>query len=131
MLLVDAHGTPLAADVASASPAEVKLIETLLDRSIVKQPSRLVYDKAADSDPLRERLAHRQVELVCPHRAGRKRPNTQDGRKLRAYRRRWVVERSISWLFNFRRLVVRYERHSSLFLGFVHLACVFTILKRL
>ena len=129
MLLVDAHGTPLAADVASASPAEVKLIETLLDRSIVRQPSRLVYDKAADIDPLRERLAHRQIELVCPHRTGRKRPNTQDARKLGAYRRLWIVERSISWLFSFRRLVVRSERLSSLFLGFVHLACVYTILK--
>jgi transposase len=131
MLVVDGHGLPLAIDIASASPAEVKLIEPLLDRAIARVPDRLVYDKAADSDQLRSQLAQRQVELICPHRSGRTRPKTQDGRPLRRYTRRWIVERSIAWLFNFRRLVVRYERHSTLFLGLAQLACVFTMLNRL
>jgi transposase len=132
MLLVDGNGLPLAVDSASASPAEVKLIESLLDRQVLsRDPDRLVYDKAADSDPLRSQLAERRVELVCPHRKNRAKPATQDGRKLTRYKRRWKVERSISWLFNFRRLVVRYERLSHLFLGFAQLACVFTILNKL
>lgn len=132
MLLVDGNGVPLALDTASASPAEVKLIESLLDRQILpRDPDRLVYDRAADSDPLRAQLATRQIELVCPHRKNRVRPATQDGRALRRYARRWKVERSFSWLFNFRRLVVRYERYSHLFLGFAQLACVFTILNKL
>ena len=131
MLLVDGRGTPLGVDIASASPAEVKLIEPLLNkRTVRKRPQRLIYDKAADSDPLRKRLANRCIELICPHRSSRKRPATQDGRPLRRYKRRWKVERSISWLFNYRRLVVRYERHSLLFLGLLELACTFTILKR-
>jgi transposase len=79
---------------------------------------------------LRNRLAKRRIELICPHRSSRKRPATQDGRLLRRYKRRWKVERSISWLFNYRRLVVRYERHNLLFLGLLELACAFTILKR-
>src|SRR3984893_5324054 len=131
MLLVDGRGTPLGVDIASASPAEVKLIEPLLNkRTVRKRPQRLIYDKAADSDPLRKRLAKRRIELICPHLSSRKRPATQNGRPLRRYRRRWKVERSISWLFNYRRLVVRYERHSLLFLGLLELACAFTILKR-
>jgi transposase len=131
MLLVDGRGTPLGVDIASASPAEVKLIEPLLNkRTVRKRPQRLIYDKAADSDPLRKRLAKRCIELICPHRCSRTIPATQDGRALRRYKRRWKIERSISWLFNYRRLVVRYERHSLLFLGLLELACAFTILKR-
>jgi len=132
MLLVDGNGLPLSLDTASASPAEVKLIESLLDRQMLpSDPDRLIYDRAADSDALRTQLAERQIELVCPHRKNRVKPATQDGRALRRYARRWKVERSISWLFNFRRLVVRYERYSHLFMGFAQLACVFTILNKL
>jgi len=130
MLLVDSRGTPLAADVASASPAEVNLIEPLLAKCVLRRRARrLIYDRAADSDPLRKRLATRRIELVCPHRKNRKRPKTQDGRKLRRYSRRWKIERSISWLFSHRRLLVRHEYHAHLFLGFVTLACLFTILQ--
>lgn len=131
MLLVDGEGTPLAVHTTSASPAEVKLIEPLLDRRMrLRRPQRLIYDRAADSDPLRQRLAQRRIELICPHRRNRKKPALQDGRKLRRYKRRYKVERTISWLFNFRRLVVRYERHAILFLSLVQLACVFTILQK-
>lgn len=131
MILTDGHGTPLAADVASASPAEVTRIEPLLGKRVLRRkPKRLIYDKAADSDRLRKRLAKRGIELICPHRKNRRRPKTQDGRTLRRYKRRWKVERSIAWLFNFRRLVVRYEHHAHLFHGFVQLACLYTILRR-
>lgn len=59
----------------------------------------------------------------------RKRPKTQDGRKLRRYKRRWKVERLFAWLHNFRRLVVRYERRSENYLGFVQLGCAVTLLR--
>lgn len=90
----------------------------------------LVADRAYDSDPHRERLRDRGFDLVCPHRRGRKRAPTQDGRKLRRYRRRWKVERTISWLGNYRRLLVRHEYHSHMFQAFVTLACVMLCLKR-
>jgi hypothetical protein len=99
MLLVDGAGLPLAVDIDSASPAEVTLIEPLLSQAVTPYvPSRLIYDRAADSDHLRERLAARNIELICPHRKGRVRPATQDGRPLRRYRKRWIIERTISWL---------------------------------
>lgn len=131
MILVDGRGTPLGATVASASQAEVNLIEPLIaKRSCRRRPRRLLYDKAADSDPLRERLGRRQIELICPHRGNRTRPKTQDGRSLRRSAHRWKVERSIAWLFNFRRLVARYERHTHLFLGLVQLACLLITSQR-
>ncbi len=131
MLLVDGAGLPLAIEVDSASPAEVTLIEPLLDRAVTPYvPSRLIYDRAADSDPLRERLSDRDVELICPHRKGRVRPATQDGRPLRRYRKRWIIERTISWIQAFRRIVTRYEYYSFLFHSFAKLACLMIVLRR-
>jgi transposase len=131
MVLTDGDGLPLSAIISSASPAEVTLIEPLLNQRVLRcRIDRLIYDKAADSDPLRERLQGSGTELICPHRKNRKKPPTQDGRKLRRYRRRWKVERSISWIKNFRRIVTRYEYHAHLFHGFVKLACLIITLNR-
>jgi len=131
MLLVDGSGLPLSIDVDSARAGEVTLIEPLLEQAVVSRlPNRLIYDRAADSDPLRERLAERGVELICPHRRGRKRPATQDGRPLRRYRKRWIVERTIGWLKAFRRLVTRYEFYAFLFHSFAKLACLMIVLRR-
>lgn len=128
MVLVDGRGLPLAIDVTSASPAEVKLIEPLLDQAVTRYvPRRLIYDRAADSDFLRENLDDRGIELICPHRAGRVRPALQDGRPLRRYRKRWIIERTIGWLQSFRRLVTRYEFHASLFHGFAKIACLIVL----
>jgi len=131
MVLTDGRGLPLGAEIASASPHEVTLIEPLVERRILPtKPRRLIYDLAGDSDPLRTRLARRGIELVCPHRKNRKKPPTQDGRKLRRYRGRWKIERSIGWLQNFRRLVTRYEYYAHLFHGFVQLACLMVVMRR-
>ena len=96
-----------------------------------KNPERVIYDKACDSDPLRKRLAQRGIELICPHRRNRVKPPLQDGRKLRRYRRRWKVERTFAWLGNFRRLVVRWERQITLYRAFFHVACLLITLRRL
>jgi hypothetical protein len=98
MIFVDRHGTPVAIDTESASRSEVKLIESLLAKNTLqnRQPERLVYDKAADSDPLRKRLMENKIDLICPHRKSRVKPPTQDGRKLPRFKRRWIVERSIA-----------------------------------
>lgn len=130
--MVDREGIPLSLFTLSANEAEVNAVETLVDvRMSDKTPERLMYDKAADADWLRENLEARNVELICPHRRGRKKPATQDGRPMRRYKRRNRVERTISWLFNFRRLVARYEWYPELFEGFAFLGCLFTVMKRL
>jgi transposase len=139
MVVVDGEGVPLASHLDSASPNEVTLIEKTLDQIAVprrgrgrpkKNPLRLIYDRAADSDPLRKRLKKRDIELICPHRINRTKPKTQDGRKLRRYKRRWKVERTFAWLGNFRRLVVRYERNIQMYAAFFHLACLIITLRQ-
>jgi len=78
----------LPADAAAANPHRARLV--------------------CDSDGLLDRLwFERDIERVCPHRKNRTRPPLQDGRKLRRYSRRWMVERMFAWVGNFRRLVVR------------------------
>ena len=117
-------------NTTSASEAEVNTIDTLVDiRVTKKRPARLLYDKAADADWLRDALASRGIEQVTPHRKGRKKPSRQDGRALRRYLKRWKIERTISWLQYQRRLLVRHERHAHLFEGFLHLACMMLCLK--
>ena len=72
MVVVDGEGVPLGSTITSASPAEVNLIEPLLDGAYGRSKiRRLIYDRAADSDPLRQRLAKRRIELICPHRRNR------------------------------------------------------------
>lgn len=132
MVLADATGLPLSIDIASASEAEVNLITPLLDSAMTTYvPDKLIYDKAADCDALRDRLAERGVELITPHRKNRVRRKKQDGRKLRRYRRRWKIERTVSWLHDFRRLIVRHEFYSSIYHGFAKLACLVMAVRRL
>lgn len=125
--------------IAAATPAEVTLVAQTLKTIAVprggpgrprSRPERLIGDKAYDSDPLRDDLQRRGIELISPHRRNRTRPATQDGRPLRRYRRRWIVERTIAWLGAFRRLVVRYERKPELHLAFLYFAAALIALRR-
>ncbi len=132
MAIADGASLPLAVHAASASPHEVTLVgETLSERFVEECPSKLVGDRAYDSDPLDAQLEAEGIEMIAPHRRNRKKAKTQDGRKLRRYKRRWKVERLFAWLGNFRRLVVRYERRAENYLGFVHLGCVVILLRYL
>src|SRR5262245_34404376 len=131
MAIADRAGLPLAVCAASASPHEVTLVAPKLDSRFVDElPARLIGDRAYDADPLDAALAALGVEMIAPHRRTRKRPKTPDGRKLRRYKRRWkTVERLLAWLGNFRRLMVRYERHTFNYLGFVLVGCILILLR--
>ena len=70
------------------------------------------------------------VEVISPHFSNRKPENkTQEGRKLRRYKRRWTVERAISWLQNYRRLRIRWEESTEMFQGFINLTCALLLKK--
>lgn len=129
---MDGDRTPLGVVIAPANENEVSHVERLTESSVVPLPerTRLLYDGAADSDPLRERLAKRGIELICSHRKNRAKPATQDGRKLRRRRHRWKIERTNAWLQNYGRIIIRKDRLGALFFGWTQLACLFTILKR-
>lgn len=129
MALTDAHGLPIAVRTFSASPNEVTLADRTIRSSAVK-PKRVIADRAYDSDKLRRTLAKRGIRLISPHRRNRTKAPTQDGRTLRRYCRRWKVERLFSWLFNWRRTVVRYEYQTKNYLGFVQLACIMLLCRQ-
>lgn len=87
-MVVDGPGVPLGVHRDSASPAEVTLLEPTWATIAVpragsgrprQKPERVIADQAYDSDPLRQRLAQRGIELSVPHRRNRKKPPTQDG----------------------------------------------------
>ena len=83
--------------IVSASRHEVRLVEPTLDTCFVSEvPAVLIGDKAYDSDPLDMSLWGRGIEMVAPHKKNRKRPVTQDGRRLRRYKHRFKVERFFS-----------------------------------
>ena len=88
-------------------------------------------DRGYDSDPLRDDLEGQGFRLIAPHRANRKRPSRNDGRRMRRYRRRFVVERTFAWVQSFRRVATRYEYLCHLYDGFVSLACAFIALSKL
>jgi transposase len=106
-------------------------VEKTIDTHFTKEtPTLLIGDKAYDSDPLDRVLKDTyNINLVAPHKANRVKPQTQDGRTLRRYKKRWKIERFNAWIQNFRRVTVRWEYKLENYTGFVQLACLLILLR--
>ena len=132
MAIVDKHGLPLSVSTHAANHHEVTLVQLSFDFYMIEaKPENLIGDKAYDSDKLDEAMSEQGVEMIAPHKQNRIKPRTQDGRRLRRYERRWLVERFFAWIQWQRRLLVRWEYYVSNFLGFVQLATISILLKQL
>lgn len=131
MAIVDKHGLPLSVSTHAANHHEVTLVQLSLDFYMIEaKPDNLVGDKAYDSDKLDDALRDQGIEMIAPHKQNRVAPATQDGRRLRRYQRRWLVERFFAWIQWQRRLLVRWEYYSANFLGFVQLATISILLRQ-
>jgi transposase len=131
MAIVDRHGLPLAVSTHAANHHEVTLVQLSFDFYMIEaKPENLIGDRAYDSDKLDEQLREEGVEMIAPHRRNRIKSKTQDGRRLRRYERRWLVERFFAWIQWQRRLLVRWEYYAENFLGFVQLATIAILLKQ-
>jgi transposase len=131
MGIVDRHGLPLAVSTHAANYHEVTLVQLTFDFYMVEaKPEHLIGDKAYDSDRLDEDLRQQGVRMIAPHRSNRRKMRTQDGRALRRYQRRWLVERFFAWIQWHRRILVRWEYYTQNFLGFVQLASALILLKQ-
>ncbi len=131
MGIVDKNGLPLAVCTHAANHHEVTLVQLTFDFYMIEaKPEKLIGDKAYDSDDLDDELRKDGIDMISPHKANRKKEPTQDGRSLRRYSRRWLVERFFAWLQWHRRLLVRWEYYAENFLGFVQLASINILLKR-
>jgi transposase len=123
LAIVDRHGLPLSVSTHAANHHEVTLVQLSFEFYMIEaKPDNLIGDRAYDSDKLDEELKNEGIELIAPHRGNRKKRQTQDGRRLRRYERRWLIERFFAWIQWQRRLLIRWEYYAENFLGFVQLA---------
>ncbi|MFC8765464.1 IS5 family transposase [Streptomyces sp. NPDC057193] len=88
-----------------------------------RRPGKLRADKAYFSA---DHLTWLRGRGIVPRIA---RPGIESSERLG--RHRWKIERSIVWLFGYRRLAVRYERKGSHFLALLGLAAALTCYKKL
>ena len=84
-----------------------------------KRPSKLHADKAYDHRRCRQALTRRRIQ---PRIARRGIDSSQ-----RLGRHRWVVERTLAWFAQFRRLAIRYERRADIHLAFSTLAAALIV----
>lgn len=138
MVLVDGQGIPLGVHLSPANLAESHLAEATLAQVAVpragrgrpkQKPTRIIADKGYDSHALWLRLKRRGIQLIAPHLSTRTH-RFQDGRSLRRYKRRWLVERTNAWLHNFRRLVTRYDNKLEHYRAFLYAACMLITLRQ-
>jgi IS5 family transposase len=131
-IVIDASGLPLGAAAAAANVSEYELAMPALDDVPVSIPAGtpVLADRGHDSDELRDDLKEQGLEPIIPHRRSRVRPSRNDGRRLRRYRRRYLIERTNAWLHCYRGLAVRWAYYSFMYVGFVYTAFIAIALKR-
>ena len=131
-VVVERAGVPIGIVTAPANVSEARLEAPVLASVPVFVPWDVpaLADRAYDSDPLRDELADDGYRLLAPHRRNRTKPSRNDGRRMRRYRRRFVVERTFGWLHSYRRIMVRHEWFSHLHIGFVYIASALIALGR-
>jgi putative transposase len=126
-MLTDGHGVPLGVAVAGANRPDMKMVEETLESIPIEQPV-----------PTPERPQNLCLDAGCDYKDVRKtinawgytahiRPRHDEAHlklQIPGFRaRRWVVERTHSWMNRFRRLLIRWEKKSENYLALVHLAC--------
>ena len=126
-MFTDGAGIPRALVVDGANRHDVKLLSATLDGLVIsrpepaaEQPQHWCLDAGYDSTPVYKDLVARHYQ---PHvrSLGEEK---QEQEQVPGYRaRRWVVERTHSWLNRSRRLLVRWEKKVENYLAFLHLAC--------
>jgi putative transposase len=134
-LLTDGAGIPLALVVAGANRHDVKLLVATLDGLVIarREPDEahsphLCLDAAYDADWVRDEAHRRGYQDHIRSRGAEKTEKTLTA----GYRaRRWVVERTHSWLNRSRRLLVRWEKKTENYLAFLQLACAQLIFSKI
>ena len=134
-LRTDGQGIPLAIVAAGANRHDKVLLEATLDEEIVPRPEpseearqHLSLDRGYDYDTSRAEAADRgyEVHIPLPRCQERQQPYAEGSRP-----RRWVVERTHSWLNRSRRLLVRWEKKAENYLAMLRLACAQLIFGKL
>jgi putative transposase len=132
-ILTDQLGTPLSVAISGANVHDMKTLEETLDSIVIKRPSPAFYnpqhiclDKGYDYPEIERAAVKRKYIPHIRHRG-------EDLRHIvKCHQpKRWVVERSASWLNRFRKLLVRFEKKAENYLGLIQLACCLTVYRRI
>lgn len=126
-MLTEASGVPVAVAVAGANRNDHKMaretiegIEVARPRPTKHEPQGMCLDKGYDYPEIPALLREFQfTEHV--RRIGEDAQAIKREAHKRA--RRWVVERTHSWMNRFRRILVRWEKKAETYLAMLHLAC--------
>lgn len=125
-LLTDGAGIPLGVAVEGANRNDFKMVAETLGSIPVRRPrpgagarQNLCLDKGYDYDEVRE-LA--EAFRFTAHIRSRGEEAQAQRRSARRRARRWVVERTHSWMNRFRRILVRWEKRAASYLAMLHLA---------
>jgi putative transposase len=131
-VLTDGAGVPIGVAVAGANVHDQKLVQETLASIPLRRPrptprkkQHLCADKGYDAEAVR-RVAKRRRYIAHIPRKGEdaSRPTRRRGKA-----RRWVVERTHSWVNRARRLLIRWEKKVANYLGFLHLQFAITALR--
>jgi transposase len=131
-VLTDGNGIPLAAHTTAANRHDVTQLDRLIDeiprvQGPVGRPRRrpeIVYgDRAYDSQPHRDSLNALGIRARLARR--------RDAHGSGLGQVRWVVERTMAWLHQNRRLRVRYERRTDIHDAFLKIGCILICSKQL
>ena len=126
-LLTEAHGVPIGLTVAGANRHDRKLVKQTVQSLVVQRPRPTknhpqgrCLDKGYDYAEVRDTL--REFGFTAHIRA---RGEEAQALKRRAgfKARRWVVERTHSWMNRFRRVLIRWDKQVDNYLAFLHFAC--------
>ena len=113
--------------MAGANRHDMKLVRETIEHLIVarpeptaEQPQGMCLDKGYDCQEVRDTL--RECGFTAHIRS-----RGEEAEAIRAEAgeraRRWVVERSHSWLNRFRRLLTRWEKKAQNYIAMLHFAC--------
>jgi putative transposase len=137
-MLTDGNGIPSAVVVDGANRNDDKLLAATLDGIVVARPAsgdeeesseHLCLDAGYDSEAAREEAELRGYEAHIRPRDEKQREDEKHHPGAKA--RRWVVERTHSWLNRCRRPLVRWEKKAENYLAFVELACAQLIFSKI
>lgn len=118
---------PIAVAVDGANRNDHKMFETTLDSIPVKRPKPtkkkpqgLCLDKGYDYDEVRDLSKEFGYTLHLRTR-GEEAQAIKHEASFKA--RRWVVERTHSWMNRFRRILIRWEKKPENYLALLHFVC--------
>jgi putative transposase len=133
-LLTEADGVPIGLAVEGANRNDFKMAKETLESMPVKRPrptrshpQGMCLDKGYDYDEVRELV---EAFGYTAHIRARGEEAQAIKKEAGFKARRWVVERTHSWMNRFRRILTRWEKKAENYLALLHLVCAIITYRR-